>query len=172
MHENNHQHNRYGDNKDIAKKKSHRRNPHKDFGDGYIPDIPPLKPLNDAQRPHEPYSSNNDQTNQGKYYSDRRNQNDDRGAPPQQRPRIERGPRQQGIVKFFNSERGFGFIMPESGGHDIFVHISAVERADIPPLQDGQHLSFETEPDRKGKGLKAVFLRMIDIDHNTAMPRS
>lgn len=63
-----------------------------------------------------------------------------------------------GTVKFFNADKGFGFITPEDGGKDIFVHISAVQASGLPGLSDGQKVSFETEPDRRGKGPKAVNL--------------
>jgi CspA family cold shock protein len=65
---------------------------------------------------------------------------------------------QTGTVKFFNSERGYGFIKPDDGGRDVFVHITAVERAGLKQLNEGQHISFEVEPDKKGKGPKAVNL--------------
>jgi CspA family cold shock protein len=63
-----------------------------------------------------------------------------------------------GIVKFFNGERGYGFIKPDDGGRDVFVHITAVERAGLKTLNEGQHITFEVEPDKKGKGPKAVNL--------------
>ena len=57
-----------------------------------------------------------------------------------------------GTVKFFNSSKGFGFIQPEGGGGDVFVHISAVERAGLKGLVDGQRVSYDEEHDpRKGK---------------------
>jgi len=52
-----------------------------------------------------------------------------------------------GSVKFFNQDKGFGFIMPDNGGADVFVHISAVTRGG--PLQDGQKVSYEIGQDRK-----------------------
>ncbi|MDG5494734.1 cold-shock protein [Niveispirillum sp. SYP-B3756] len=66
-----------------------------------------------------------------------------------------------GSVKWFNSTKGFGFIQPENGGSDVFVHISAVERAGMSSLNEGQKVSFEEERDpRRGKtsavNLKAV----------------
>jgi len=63
-----------------------------------------------------------------------------------------------GTVKFFNGERGYGFIKPDDGGRDVFVHITAVERAGLKSLMEGQRISFEVEPDKKGKGPKAVNL--------------
>ncbi len=63
-----------------------------------------------------------------------------------------------GTVKFFNAEKGFGFITPDSGGKDVFVHISAVQASGLPGLDDGQKVSFDTEPDKRGKGPKAVNL--------------
>ncbi|MBO6890425.1 MAG: cold-shock protein [Roseibium sp.] len=57
-----------------------------------------------------------------------------------------------GTVKFFNSTKGYGFIEPEDGSKDVFVHISAVERAGLPPLVEGQKISFEVVQDsRSGK---------------------
>lgn len=56
-----------------------------------------------------------------------------------------------GTVKWFNSEKGFGFISPDSGGQDAFVHISAVERAGMTSLNEGDRLEFELEVDRRGK---------------------
>jgi len=63
-----------------------------------------------------------------------------------------------GTVKFFNAERGYGFIKPDDGGRDVFVHITAVERAGLKSLIEGQRISFDVEPDKKGKGPKAVDL--------------
>ena len=57
-----------------------------------------------------------------------------------------------GVVKWFNAQKGFGFIQPDDGGADVFVHISAVERAGMATLHEGQKLSFELERDqRSGK---------------------
>ncbi len=57
-----------------------------------------------------------------------------------------------GTVKWFNDQKGFGFIQPDNGGADIFVHISAVERAGMRSLAEGQKVSFEEERDpKKGK---------------------
>ena len=72
--------------------------------------------------------------------------------------RAERGPQRQltgekaqGTVKFFNAMKGFGFIQRDDGQPDAFVHISAVERAGIPTLNEGDRLEFELEVDRRGK---------------------
>jgi len=63
-----------------------------------------------------------------------------------------------GTVKFFNGERGYGFIKSDDGGSDVFVHIIAVERAGLNDLTAGQRITFDVEPDKKGKGPKAVKL--------------
>jgi cold shock protein len=69
--------------------------------------------------------------------------------------------RQTGTVKFFNSSKGFGFITPQGGSKDVFVHVSALEQAGISHLTDGPQVSFEVEPDRMGKGPKAVKLELL-----------
>jgi CspA family cold shock protein len=56
-----------------------------------------------------------------------------------------------GTVKFFNEQKGYGFISPEGGGNDAFVHISAVERAGMRTLDRDQRVSYELETDRRGK---------------------
>ncbi|HEY9578610.1 MAG TPA: cold-shock protein [Rhizorhapis sp.] len=56
-----------------------------------------------------------------------------------------------GTVKFFNSDKGYGFIAPETGGPDAFVHISAVERAGMGTLDKDQRVTYELETDRRGK---------------------
>ncbi|HEX9809178.1 MAG TPA: cold-shock protein [Alphaproteobacteria bacterium] len=62
-----------------------------------------------------------------------------------------------GTVKFFNATRGFGFIAPDDGSKDVFVHISAVERSGMTTLTEGQKVSFEIQPDARGP--KAVNLK-------------
>jgi len=74
----------------------------------------------------------------------------------------ERGPRQNGTLKFFNNDRGFGFITPENGSKDVFVHISAIERSGLQQLAEGTKLSFETEDDRRGRGPQAVNLQLVE----------
>jgi len=69
--------------------------------------------------------------------------------------------RQTGTVKFFNSSKGFGFITPDGASKDVFVHISALQQSGITQLNDGQKVSFETEPDRAGKGPKAVAIQLL-----------
>ena len=64
-----------------------------------------------------------------------------------------------GTVKFFNTDKGFGFVTPEGGGKDVFVHASAVEAAGIRALSEGQRISFDTQPDPKGS--KAVNLKAV-----------
>ena len=67
---------------------------------------------------------------------------------------------QTGTVKFFNADKGFGFITPDGGGGDIFVHSSAIERSGLRSLNEGDKVSFDTEPDNRGKGPKAVNIQM------------
>jgi CspA family cold shock protein len=64
-----------------------------------------------------------------------------------------------GTVKWFNGQKGYGFIQPEEGGADVFVHISAVERAGLSTLREGQKVSYELERGRNGK-TSAVNLRV------------
>jgi len=66
----------------------------------------------------------------------------------------------QGIVKWFNATKGFGFIEPQDGGQDLFVHISAVEASGLDGLNEGQKVSFEAE-DNRGKQA-AINLKVID----------
>lgn len=76
----------------------------------------------------------------------------DRGAPRGEAPRRElTGERATGTVKFFNSMKGFGFITRDDGQPDAFVHISAVERAGMAGLNQGDRLEFDLEVDRRGK---------------------
>ena len=56
-----------------------------------------------------------------------------------------------GTVKWFNTTKGYGFIAPEDGGNDAFVHISAVERAGLGTLREGQRVGYELRPGRNGK---------------------
>lgn len=56
---------------------------------------------------------------------------------------------QTGIVKFYNSAKGFGFIQPTDGGKDVFVHATALERAGLHGLNEGQKVSFDTQEDRR-----------------------
>lgn len=65
-----------------------------------------------------------------------------------------------GTVKWFNATKGFGFIQPDDGGKDVFVHISAVERAGLTNLKDGAKISFELETDQKKGRISAANLRL------------
>ena len=64
-----------------------------------------------------------------------------------------------GTVKFFNSAKGFGFIAPEGGGKDVFVHATAVEAAGMHTLTEGQRVSFDVQPD--ARGVKATNLKAV-----------
>lgn len=70
--------------------------------------------------------------------------------------------RVNGTVKFFNQSKGYGFISPDEGGKDVFVHVSDVERSGLPALDEGMRLTFETEPDKRGKGPKAINLQISE----------
>ncbi|HEY7552621.1 MAG TPA: cold-shock protein [Hyphomicrobiaceae bacterium] len=63
-----------------------------------------------------------------------------------------------GTVKFFNSAKGFGFITPEDGSKDVFVHATAVEQAGLRTLNEGDRVTFTLEDDRKGRGKQAAQL--------------
>lgn len=65
-----------------------------------------------------------------------------------------------GTVKFFNTAKGFGFIQPEDGGKDVFVHISAVQQSGLGTLAEGQRVDFEVEASPRGP--KAVNLKNLD----------
>jgi CspA family cold shock protein len=64
-----------------------------------------------------------------------------------------------GTVKFFNTAKGYGFIAPEGGGKDVFVHATAVEAAGMRSLSEGQKVSFDVQPD--ARGAKAVNLKAV-----------
>jgi cold shock protein len=66
-----------------------------------------------------------------------------------------------GTVKWFNSQKGFGFIQPDDGGADVFVHISAVERAGLRDLQEGQKVSYEITQDRRSGKSSADNLKAL-----------
>lgn len=70
---------------------------------------------------------------------------------------------QQGIVKFFNPDRGFGFITPADGGGDIFVHVTALKATGLDELREGDKVSFDTEASKRqpNKGPVAVNVRVI-----------
>lgn len=67
-----------------------------------------------------------------------------------------------GTVKWFNAQKGFGFIVPDEGGGDAFVHISAVERSGMGDLQEGQKVGFELVADRKSGKMSADNLKRLD----------
>ena len=68
---------------------------------------------------------------------------------------------QTGVVKFFNGERGYGFIKPDDGGRDVFVHITAVESAGLKGLNEGQKISFELERDKRSGKTSAGQLQAV-----------
>jgi CspA family cold shock protein len=67
-----------------------------------------------------------------------------------------------GTVKWFNAQKGFGFIQPDDGGKDAFVHISAVERAGLNGLNEGQKIQFDLVSDRRTGKMSADNLRTVD----------
>ena len=74
-----------------------------------------------------------------------------------------------GTVKFFNDSKGYGFIQPDEGGNDAFVHITAVERAGMRSLRENQRVSYELEQDRRGK-MSAVNLQSAEESAGGAAP--
>ena len=76
----------------------------------------------------------------------------------------------KGTVKWFNATKGYGFITPENGGQDVFVHISAVERAGLRELRDGQVVSFELVADRKTGKTSAGNLVVVCTPNGYAQP--
>jgi CspA family cold shock protein len=69
--------------------------------------------------------------------------------------------RHTGSVKFFNTTKGYGFIKPEDGSKDVFVHITAVQAAGIPELTEGMKLSYELQDDKRGRGQQAAELQLL-----------
>jgi cold shock protein len=69
--------------------------------------------------------------------------------------------RQQGTVKFFDRDKGFGFITPDDGERDVFVHVSTVQKAGVPYLEQGMIISFEPQTDSKGRGVQATLLQLL-----------
>jgi len=66
-----------------------------------------------------------------------------------------------GTVKFYNSSRGYGFIQPDDGGKDVFVHATALERAGVHSLSEGQKVSFETETDPRSGKIAVAKLELV-----------
>ena len=66
----------------------------------------------------------------------------------------------KGTVKFFNQSRGYGFIAPDDGGKDVFVHVTAVQRAGLATLNEGDKVTFDIEDDTRGRGKQATNLQM------------
>ncbi len=69
--------------------------------------------------------------------------------------------RRTGTVKFFDKDRGFGFIAPDDGEKDIFVHVSTVQKGGVPYLVEDMRLSFETQDDPRGRGQQALLLQLL-----------
>jgi cold shock protein len=68
--------------------------------------------------------------------------------------------RQTGIVKFFNTAKGYGFITPDGESKDVFIHVTALERAGIRGIDEGTKLTFEVEDDRRGRGKQATNIEL------------
>lgn len=66
-----------------------------------------------------------------------------------------------GTVKWFNATKGFGFIQPDEGGPDVFVHISAVERSSLASIHEGQQIGYEVERDQRSGKMSAGQLRAV-----------
>ena len=65
-----------------------------------------------------------------------------------------------GVVKFFNHSRGFGFITPEDGSKDVFVHVTALEQAGVPSIDEGDKVTFDIEDDPRGRGKQATNIQI------------
>ena len=65
-----------------------------------------------------------------------------------------------GTVKFFNQSRGFGFVTPEDGSKDVFVHVTALEAAGIPSIDEGDKITFDIEDDQRGRGKQATNVKL------------
>jgi cold shock protein len=76
---------------------------------------------------------------------------------------LEQRVRQKGKVKFFDTDKGYGFIAPDDGTKDVFVHVSAVQGAGLPYLKENMVVSFETRDDAKGRGKQAVVLQLLAL---------
>jgi cold shock protein len=66
----------------------------------------------------------------------------------------------KGTVKFFNNQKGYGFIQPDNGGQDVFVHVTALERAGISSLSEGQKVEYDTQPDRRTGKISVSTIRI------------
>lgn len=69
--------------------------------------------------------------------------------------------RMAGVTKFFSMDKGYGFVQPDGGGADIFVHIKDLRRAGLQSISEGQKVEFDTEPGKDGKGPKAVNVALV-----------
>ena len=128
------------------------RPPRRDFGDR-----PPRRDFGDRP-PRQDFGDRPPRRDFGdrpprRDFGDRPPRND---APREDLPIIE------GVVKFYNGERGFGFVSPQGGGEDVFIHISALQRAGIEKLEPNQKVSFQLLPDKFGKGPKAIKIKLLD----------
>ncbi len=65
-----------------------------------------------------------------------------------------------GTVKFFNQSRGFGFVSPEDGSKDVFIHATALEAAGISSIDEGDKITFDTEDDQRGRGKQATNVKL------------
>ena len=69
---------------------------------------------------------------------------------------------QTGTVKFFNTSKGFGFVEPDNGSKDVFVHISAVQNSGLPGLYEGDNVAFETAADPRGRGPQIASIQIAE----------
>ena len=72
------------------------------------------------------------------------------------------GPELTGTVKFFSEAKGYGFILPDGGGRDIFVHIGGLQSSGLETLTMGARVAFRLQPDKRGLGPKAVAIRILE----------
>lgn len=152
--------------RDFGDKSFGDRPPRRDFGDRSFGDRPPRTDFGDRP-PRRDFGDRPPRQDFGdrpprRDFGDRPPRRDFGDRPPRNDAPREDLPIIEGVVKFYNGERGFGFVSPQGGGEDVFIHISALQRAGIEKLEPNQKVSFQLLPDKFGKGPKAINIKLLD----------